>query len=169
MDFMHTIHRAFPFPISYSTVIHASTNTNAGIMVFSDLSGDIKFNNISFSNVEVKNFGAEGVKIYTTKNLTGFQNLTLSNLSVHDVMKNGIIIYGFVSQSLVGWQHKNITISNCEVYNIPGSPLPVMLEGNGIIMEGVDGGVIQNCVAHDNGQNNTQCERTGRNLEPGKQ
>ena len=132
-----------------------STNTNAGVMIFSDLSGDIKFNNISLSNVEVKNFGAEGVKIYTTKNLTGFQNLTLSNLSVHDVVKNGIIIYGFVSQSLVGWQHKNVTISNCEVYNIPGSTLPVMLEGNGIIMEGVDGGVIQNCVAHDNGQNNS--------------
>jgi hypothetical protein len=133
----------------------SSTNINAGIMVFSDLTGDIKYSNISISNVEVKNFGAEGVKIYTTKNLTGFQNLTISNLSVHDVMKNGIIIYGFVSQSLVGWQHKNITISNCEVYNVPGSPLPVMLEGNGIVMEGVDGGVIQNCVAHDNGQNNS--------------
>ena len=33
----------------------------------------------------------------------------------------------------------------------------VMLEGSGIVLEGVDGGVIQNCVAHDNGQNNTFC------------
>jgi hypothetical protein len=132
-----------------------STNTNAGIMVFSDLAGDLKFSNISITNVEVKNFGEEGVKIYTTKNLTGFQNVTLSNLSVHDVMKNGIIIYGFAAQSLVGWQHKNVTISNCEVYNVPGSPLSSALEGNGIVMEGVDGGVIQNCVAHDNGQNNS--------------
>ncbi len=131
------------------------TNTDAGIKVFSDLGGDIKFSNISFSNLEIKNFGAEGVKIYTTKNLTGYQNLMLSNLIVHDVTKNGIIIYGFASQTLVGWQHKNISISNCEVYNVPGSLLPVMLEGNGIIMEGVDGGVIQNCVAHDNGQNNS--------------
>src|SRR5450755_2276793 len=98
-----------------------STNTAAGITIFSDMAGDIKFSNISASNIEVKNFGAEGIVIYTTKNLTGYQNVMLNNLSVHDVTKNGIKIFGFVSQALVGWQHKNVTVSNCEVYNVPGS------------------------------------------------
>jgi hypothetical protein len=134
----------------------AATNTAAGITVFSDLTGDIKFSNISVSNIEVKNFGAEGVVIYTTKNLTGFQNVGLDNLSVHDVTKNGIKIFGVVSQALVGWQHKNVTVSNCEVYNVPGSGTTT-LEGNGIVLEGVDGGIIQNSVAHDMGQNNSFC------------
>jgi hypothetical protein len=138
-----------------------STNTDAGVLIFSDVSGDVKFRNISISNIEVKNFGAEGVKIYTWKNLTGYQNVALSNLSVHDVTKNGIIIYGYITQTLVGWQHKNVSVSNCEVYNVPGSPVPAAYEGNGIVISGVDGGVIQNCVAHDNGQNNAYCGGTG--------
>ena len=135
----------------------ATTNTNAGIIIFSDLSGDVKLSNISIDNAEIKNFGKEGIKIYTTVSLTGYQNITLSNLSVHDVTNNGIIIFGFLTQSLVGWQHKNVSVSNCEVYNVPGSAVPANYEGSGIVMEGVDGGIILNCVAHDNGQNNTFC------------
>lgn len=136
---------------------NTSTNTGVGILIFSDLAGDLKFGNISLSNLEVKNFGGEGVKVYTTQNLTGYQDLTMSNLSVHDVVKNGIIIFGFISQSLIGYQYQNISVSNCEVYNVPGSVGNVVLEGSGIVLEGVDGGVIQNCVAHDNGQNNSLC------------
>ncbi len=136
---------------------NTSTNTDAGISIYSDLSGDVKLSNISISNTEVKNFGKEGVVIYTSDNLTGYQNLSLSNLSVHDVTNNGIIIFGFLSQSLVGWQHKNVSVSDCEVYNVPGSSVPAFYQGSGIVLEGVDGGVIQNSVAHDNGQNNTFC------------
>ena len=133
------------------------TDTSAGILIFSDLAGDLKFSNISLSNLEIKNFGGEGVNVNTKLNLTGYQNVTMTNLSVHDVTKNGIIVYGFISQTLVGWQHKNISISNCEVYNVPGSGVITRLEGSGIVLEGVDGGIIQNCVAHDNGQKNKHC------------
>ncbi len=134
-----------------------STNTGAGVLIFSDLPGDLKFSNISISDLEIKNFGAEGVKIYTTQNLTGFQDVTLSNLIVHDVKKNGIIVFGYIAQSLVGWQHKNVSVSDCEVYNVPGSGALASYEGSGIVLEGVDGGVIQNSVAHDNGSNNPSC------------
>ena len=136
---------------------NTSTNSGEGILIFSDLPGNIKFSNISITDIEIKNFGEEGVKIYTMQNLTGFQNVTLTNLSVHDVTKNGIIVYGFIAQSLVGWQHKNVTVSSCEVYNVPGSSVPANYEGSGIVLEGVDGGLIQYCVAHDNGNNNTFC------------
>ena len=136
---------------------NTSTNTGAGISIYSDLPGDVKLSNISISNIEIKNFGKEGVKIYTSVNLTGFENLSLNNLSVHDVMNNGIIIFGFLAQSLVGWQHKNVSVSNCEVYNVPGSSVPAAYQGSGIVLEGVDGGVIRNSVAHDNGQNNQFC------------
>ncbi len=134
-----------------------NTNDSVGLIIFSDLSGNVKLSNISVSNVEIKNFGAEGVKIYTSVGLTGFQNLSLSNMSVHDVTNNGIMIFGNITQSLVGWQHKNVSISNCEVYNVPGSPIPAANEGNGIVIAGVDGGVIQYSVAHDIGQNNVFC------------
>ncbi len=138
-----------------------STNTNSGVILYSDVSGNVKFSNISISNIEIKNFGAHGVKIGSWNNLTGYQNLVLSNLSVHDVMANGIQIYGYTSQTLVGWPHKNVSISNCEVYNVPGFADPSGDEGNGIVVSGVDSGVIRNCVAHDNGQNNSHCGGPG--------
>ena len=137
-----------------------STNHGAGINVFSDLPGDVKFSNIIFNNIEVKNFGAEGVTISTNKGLTGFQNVTLNNLSVHDVIVNGIIISAQITQSTVGWQHKNFIVSNCEVYNVPGSGTAA-LQGSGIVLGGVDGGLIEHCVAHDNGQMNTWCGGPG--------
>jgi hypothetical protein len=136
---------------------NASTNTGTGVLIFSDLPGDIKFSNISISDMEIKNFGREGVKIYTTQGLTGFENVSLNNLSVHDVTKNGIIVFGYIVQSLSGWQHKNVSVSNSEVYNVPGSSVPANYEGSGIVLEGVDGGIIEHCVAHDNGNNNTFC------------
>ena len=57
-----------------------STNTDAGIKIIADLSGDVKFSNISISNIEVKNFGAEGIKFFSSGNLTGFQNITIIGL-----------------------------------------------------------------------------------------
>ena len=65
--------------------------------------------------------------------------------------------YPGIAHSLVGLQHKNVIGSNCEVYNVPGSSVSIHYEGSGIVLEGVDGGIIQNCVAHDNGSNNTFC------------
>ena len=138
-----------------------STSTDAGLILFADVSGDVKFSNISISNMEVKNFGSHGVRIGSWNNLTGYQNLALSKLSVHDVKANGIQIYGYTSQSLIGWPHKNVSISNCEVYNVTGFADPASHEGSGIVVSGVDGGVIQYCVAHDNGQNNTHCGGPG--------
>ena len=76
---------------------------------------------------------------------------------MHDVTKNGIIIFGDIAQTLVGWPNKNVSISNSEVYHVPGSPFSSTYEGNGIVISGVDSGVIQYCVAHDNGQNNSHC------------
>jgi len=129
------------------------SNTDAGIKLLADVSGDKKFKGVSITNIEIKNFGAEGISIYGSNNLTGYQNVSLSMISIHDVKKNGIKIYANITQVQIGWQHSNISVTNCEVYQVPGSGTTA-LEGNGIVLAGVDGGTIQNCVSHDNGQNN---------------
>ena len=133
-----------------------STNHDAGIKFKADVAGDVKFSNITMSNIEIKNFGAEGVSMYGANHLTGYKNVTLDHVIVHNVTKNGIKIFGDITNALVGWQHSNVTVTNCEVYNVPGSG-GTALEGNGIVLAGVDGGLIEYSVAHDNGQNNKIC------------
>ena len=137
------------------------TNTNAGIILSADVPGDVKFKNISISNIEIRNYYSHGMKIEGQNNLTGYQNLSISNMSVHDIVGVGILISGFSSQTLVGWPNKNVFISNCEVYNIMGFSNPASHTGDGIVVSGVDSGAIQYCVAHDNGQNNTHCGGPG--------
>jgi hypothetical protein len=138
-----------------------TTNTAIGFRLYADVSGDKKFSNISIANIEIKNFGAQGVAIGGWNGLTGYQNLVLSNLSVHNVVADGIVIYGYTSQTLVGWPNKNVSVSNCEIYNVPGFANPSGHQGSGIVVSGVDSGVIQYCVAHDNGQSNIHCGGPG--------
>ena len=137
------------------------SNANSGLVLVADVPGDVKFSNISISNVEVKNFGAQGIMISGGNKLTGFQNVNLSNLSVHDVKANGIVVYGDITHAIGSWPHKDVSISNCEVYGIPGFDDPSSHEGNGIMISQVDAGVIQNCTAHDNGESNTHCGGPG--------
>jgi hypothetical protein len=80
---------------------------------------------------------------------------------VHDVRSNGIQIFGDTSQTIPGLPHSNVSVTNCEVYNVPGYAVPSDYVGNGIVVSGVDGAVIENCVAHDNGQNNSHCGGPG--------
>src|SRR5450432_1175735 len=78
------------------------SNTDAGIKLLADVSGDKKFKGVSITNIEIKNFGAEGISIYGSINLTGYQNVSLSMISIHDVKKNGIKIYANITQVQIG-------------------------------------------------------------------
>ena len=138
------------------------TNTNDGLGFYADLGGDVKLKGLSFDNIEVKNFGKTGVKIGSWNGNTGYENLTLNNLVVHDNLWDGILVYGNIGyNNYVGYPHKNVTITNCESYNNPGIADPNAIRGNGIVLSNTDGGLIENCKAHDNGGSNVHCGGPG--------
>jgi hypothetical protein len=135
------------------------TNTAHGVEIYADLPGNVKLKGISLDNLEVRYFGKTGVMIGSWNGNTGYENLVLNNLVVHDNLWDGILVYG--NFSTVGYPHHNVMVTNCESYNNPGIADPNNIRGNGIIVSNTDGALIENCIAHGNGSSNIHCGGPG--------
>ena len=139
-----------------------NTNNQDGLSFYADLPGNIKLKGLSFENIEVKNFGKTGVKIGSWNGNTGYENLSLNKLEVHNNSWDGILVYGFIGyNNYMGYPHKNVTITNCISYNNSGIADPNAIRGNGIVLSNTDGGLIENCKAFQNGENNVHCGGPG--------
>jgi hypothetical protein len=138
-----------------------STNTNDGVVLYADISGDVKLFNISLVNLEIKNYGKTGLVVGSYNKLTGYHTLLIDSVKVHDVMANGIVTWAEYNQTGIDAAHHDIAMKNCEVYNIPGFPDSTSHKGSGIIMGDVNSGIIENCVAYNNGEGNTHCGGPG--------
>ena len=139
-----------------------NSNNQDGLGFYADLPGDIKLKGLSFHHVEVKNFGKTGVKIGSWNGNTGYENLLLDGLVVHDNLWDGILVYGYIGfNNYVGYPHKNVVIRNCVSYNNPGVADPNAIRGNGIVLSNTDGGLIEYCAAYNNGAGNVHCGGPG--------
>lgn len=123
-----------------------SLNNEDGIFFYNDLAGNIKLDGIQIDNVEISGYGNAGIEIGSWNGTSGFQNVTISNSVLHDNRMAGIYTFG---QNL--YSHKNIKVSHCQTYNIPGDAGSSTNSGNGIVLSSVDGGIIERSVSHDNG------------------
>lgn len=136
-------------------------NATDGVKFYTDLGGNIKLANIQISNTEIRNYGLVGLNISSYNYNTGFKDVVIDSVHIHDVKQNGLFISGYTASNFVGWCHQNVTIRNSEVNSVPGYADPNSHRGSGIVMSGVDGGVIETCVAHHNGASNTHCGGPG--------
>lgn len=138
-----------------------NSNTSDGVLFYTDLSGNIKLENIKVQNVEVSEYGKTGLTLLATSGNSGYKDVLIDSVHVHHVKKDGIVTRGFTMQSHTGWAHENITIRRCESDHVSGYADGGSHRGSGIIMAQVNGGLIENCAAHDNGAGNTHCGGPG--------
>ena len=124
-----------------------STNTGRGILLINDLDGNIKLGPITVSNVDISNFGYEGIAIYGLNGSSGWRNVSVTNCAVY-ANRDGIQSFGYSPTA-----NQQITISNCSAHDNPGAPGTG--SGSGIVLGDVNGATIQRCVAHNNGASNT--------------
>lgn len=106
---------------------------------------------ISVANVDVSGFGGRGCLIgaYNTDKI--INNLTVEHSSFHDNMIAGLETFG----NWPSFSNKNFTISYCKFYNNYGQLAPTTkATGSGIVVSGVDGGLVEYCEAYNNGSNN---------------
>jgi len=153
------------------TFVGTGTGLNAphGIYVHNDSVSWYQFatilDHIVLDTLNVSGYGGNGIFISGEAGLSGFSNVTINNCTVSgctfsriDALQPdsaGIIVssqnqaYGQGQFNYAPFQ--TITISNCTSYNNVGVTANPAVTGNGIYMGQTYGGLITNCVAHDNG------------------
>jgi hypothetical protein len=67
-----------------------SSNNTDGIMLYTDLPGNVKLEGITIKNVDVHNYGKVGISIGSGYNNTGYKDLFMDAVHVYDVKQNGI-------------------------------------------------------------------------------
>ncbi|MCX6351854.1 MAG: T9SS type A sorting domain-containing protein [Bacteroidetes bacterium] len=130
------------------------------LMAYADVGGNRKLKNISFIDLEISDFGMTGMDLGSWNYNTGYQNLLIKNVLIHDVRENGIVSYAFYNPKNTGWAHRNIRVINTVVHDVTGYAAKTH-RGNGILLGDVDSGLIEGCTAYNNGTKNTACGGPG--------
>ncbi|GAB3530094.1 hypothetical protein GCM10027443_10260 [Pontibacter brevis] len=124
-----------------------TSNTSSGIEFYMDLPNNTRLDYIAIDGVEVSGYHFTGILIGSWNGTSGFDNITVTNNTVHDNGETGIATYAEARLGL-----RNMYVAYNKVYNNSG--LPEKKEshsGNGIVLGGVDGAVIEHCEAYNNG------------------
>ena len=146
------------FIISGIDIIGAGfpANDAHGICLYADSDGVSKWGPVFIEDVDISGFGCAGVAI-GGKGQHGFQGVYLRGIRAHHNAYAGIFSWGGGQD----YSHRDISIKDCVVDSnagIPGLVHPSghgIHSGHGILLSCVDGGVIEDCRAHDNGYQNT--------------
>lgn len=133
-----------------------NSNTNSGIYFYNDLPNNKKLDFIEITNCEVHGFRENGIVIGGWNGNAGFSNVIIENNKVYNILDKGIFSYGEFSSTKTGYAHSNITVRNCEVFNILGYSKKEH-SGNGIVLSDVQHSVIEHSTVYDSGSGNTNC------------
>lgn len=108
-------------------------------------------NNVTIKNCNISNFGNSGILVYKCNNLKIENCITTGNLLCGIWVNTEWID----STETMLVSNSYISISNCQAFKNPGRiDVTDNWSGSGILMTGTDSGIIENCVAYENGINN---------------
>jgi len=135
-------------------------NHSSGIHFYTDLDS-VKPGHIRIDSVEVSGYRWNGISIEGKRDngKSGFRDVRITNARVHDNGDKGIAVGGPMPPN--DWGNKDVYIGHCTVYNIKGILGQHGHSGNGIIVSSLDGGLIEYCVAYNNGENSDYPESGG--------
>jgi Right handed beta helix region len=121
-------------------------NTADGLAFYTDLPGDVKLPGIRVEEIDVAGFGRNGIAIGGWNGRTGFRHVRISKTVAHDNGINGVIIYAQEPNT-----NEDVYVGHTRAYSNSGGPTELPSSGSGILLGGVDGGLIEWSTAHDNG------------------
>jgi hypothetical protein len=130
-----------------------STCSGTGIVYYNDLAGGVKLAHIYIDSVTVSGM-KDGITIGAWNGVSGYDDVRITNASIHDNWDNNIMTYGQSDYAI-----SNLYIGHCQAFNSVGDPTNTSRSsGNGIVLGSVNGGTVERCLAHDNG---AQCYTNG--------
>jgi hypothetical protein len=122
------------------------SNTNSGIIFYTDsLNTHLQY--LRLDSVEASGYRASGINIGSWKGTSGYADVRITNSQAHDNGEAGISSY---AESLKA--HSNWYIADTKAYNNSGrADITTTHTGNGIVVSGINGVLIERCEAYNNG------------------
>lgn len=150
-------HNTAGLSLSRLNVVGSGRESNGedGILFFVDLPGDVKLEHVSIDQVDVSGFGKSGLVIGADNGNSGFRHVWITRVRAHDNALGGIQVYGAWSETPTGYAMEDVYIGHCFAHDNSGVAGLSHHSGSGIVIGGVDGGVIERSVAYNNGSLNT--------------
>jgi hypothetical protein len=98
---------------------------------------------IRMDNLEIRNFGDAGILIGSNDNhLSGYDDVQITHTNIRGNYGTGIISYDQIGDRTKGYAHRDVIVRDCDV---SGNH-----DGSGIILSGIDRGLVEYCRASDN-------------------
>jgi hypothetical protein len=116
--------------------------------MLSQTSADIE--HIYIDSVEVSGFGGRGCLIGAYSTDKGFSDVNVQHSSFHNNTIAGFESFG----EWPSFSNTGLYVGYCKFYNNPGKLTSTVNTGNGIVISGFDGGVIEYCESYNNGADN---------------
>ena len=132
------------------------TNSQSGIYLLNALDSDFKFTGFELRELEISDFGQRGILISGLSGNSGFRDVLIEDVTIYNCRDAGIFAEGDFSNTKTGYAHENIVVRRAEIYNITGYDKDKH-SGSGIVLSDTRNSLIENCVVHDSGDQNTQC------------
>jgi hypothetical protein len=127
-----------------------------GISFYNDLDDNLKLEHIRIDHVEVSGFYHKGISIGAShQSGSGYTDIRITRAVVHDNGDQGISVWGVWPSDPDNRSHQDLYIGYCRVFDNPGISSKKGHTGNGIIVSGVNGGVIEYSEAYNNGALNS--------------
>ena len=125
-----------------------------GLLLHCDTAGGEKYDYVDVLDVETRENHEAGIYVESTDaSDPGFRHVLVQGCDVHDNGRNGMVTQG-VFHTAAGdpfTPHADLTVRDCQFHDNTGLSGQPSHSGSGIIVSGVDGGLIEYCTATNNG------------------
>ncbi len=138
------------------TATNGTLSTTGGVQFYNDLPGNVQLNYIRIDNVEASGY-KDGISIGGFNGTSGYTNVQVTNSNVHHNRDTGLILYGpnFNAETR-NYVHHDVEVKGVVAHHNEGNPNNTTVSsGNGIALGSVNGGLVTNSEAYENG---TKCK-----------
>lgn len=129
-------------------------NNASGIAAYNTLDGAVKLSYLRIDHCAVSGFQYRGIEIgaYPADgSKSGFNDVRITNCAAHDNGNCGIMSWGNFDPNATQYAHANVYVGHCQAYNNLGFANANYNTGSGIEISDVCGGLIERCIASNNG------------------
>lgn len=122
------------------------SNTSSGVIFYLD-SANTNLRHLRLDSLDVSGYRGSGLSLGSWKGLSGYTDVRITNCQTHANGEAGLSSY---AEALAA--HHNWYVGRCQAYDNAGrADVTTTHTGNGIVLAGIDGALIEECAAYNNG------------------